>query len=119
MAINPIHTARAIEDRFSRYLRTTFDFPPHYPELCCQFRDAISEAGRLFRAPYLHGLAPYVKGESISDLIRRGVLPAAVARLPLLGNPDRPLYLHQVQAIERIRRGRNVVVSSGTGSGKT
>ena len=33
--------------------------------------------------------------------------------------PDDPLYWHQVQAIRRLRKGRNVIVASGTGSGKT
>ena len=32
---------------------------------------------------------------------------------------DRPLYLHQEQAIRKITAGRNVIVASGTGSGKT
>ena len=33
--------------------------------------------------------------------------------------PDRPLYSHQQRAIEKVQAGRNVVVSTGTGSGKT
>ena len=32
---------------------------------------------------------------------------------------NRPLYLHQEQAIRKVTAGRNVVVASGTGSGKT
>ncbi len=32
---------------------------------------------------------------------------------------DRPLYLHQEKAIRRVVYGRNVVVATGTGSGKT
>src|SRR4051812_5256103 len=117
MAIDPIPTAQALEERFTRYLLTTFDAPPAYPELRDQFHYALRQPGRLFRGPYLHGLAPYVTGESVSDLVRRRVLPPQVAALPLLGNADRPLYRHQIQAIERLRQGRNVVVSSGTGSG--
>src|SRR5699024_6880273 len=32
---------------------------------------------------------------------------------------DRPLYTHQEEAIRKARQGRNLVVATGTGSGKT
>ncbi len=84
-----------------------------------QFQAGLAEPGRLFRGPYLHGLAPYVRDVPVTELVRRGVLPEVATTLPLLSPVDRPLYRHQVRAIERLRAGRNVVVSSGTGSGKT
>jgi hypothetical protein len=119
MPINPIRIASEIEARFRRYLTTTFAFPDSHGDLRDQFRTGLTEPGRLFRGPYLHGLAPYVRDVPVTELVKRGVLPAAAATLPLLSPTDRPLYRHQVRAIERLRAGRNVVVSSGTGSGKT
>jgi DEAD/DEAH box helicase/Domain of unknown function (DUF1998)/Helicase conserved C-terminal domain len=119
MAINPIQVANEIESRFRRYLLTSFDFPEAYADLRAQFRDALNRPERLFRGPYLHGLAPYVRDVSVAKLIERKVLPAQLSRIPLLQPADRPLYKHQVQAIESVRKGRNIVVSSGTGSGKT
>ena len=119
MAINPIRIAREIDATFRRYLQTTFQFPDDQPELRDRFAAALAEPARLSRGPYLHGLAPYLRDASVADLIRRGVLPEALSSLPLLSTLDRPLYRHQVAAIERLRAGRNVVVSSGTGSGKT
>ncbi len=118
MAIDPIRTAGEIQDRFRRYLRTTFAFPEEYADLREQFRQRLDDPGRLFRGPYLHGLAPYVLDASVAELVSRGVLPAKLAELPLVPS-DRPLYRHQVKAIERLKTGRNVIVSSGTGSGKT
>ena len=51
---------------------------------------------------------------------RVGVLNPAFQRLASDALPmDRPLYLHQEQAIRKITAGRNVIVASGTGSGKT
>ena len=32
---------------------------------------------------------------------------------------DRPLHAHQEQAIRKVTAGRNVIVATGTGSGKT
>ncbi|WP_406697999.1 DEAD/DEAH box helicase [Singulisphaera sp. Ch08] len=119
MPINPIQIAREIESTFCRYLRTTFQFPDDHADLCERFAAALAEPARLFRGPYLHGLAPYLRDASVLELIQRGVLPEALRSLPLLSPPDRPLYRHQVAAIERLRSGRNVIVSSGTGSGKT
>ncbi|MDB5308650.1 MAG: box helicase [Gemmataceae bacterium] len=119
MPINPIRIASEIEARFRRYLETTFAFPDSHADLREQFRAGLAEPGRLFRGPYLHGLAPYIRDVPVTELVRRGVFPPAAARLPLLTPTDRPLYRHQVRAIERLRTGRNVVVSSGTGSGKT
>ena len=119
MPINPILIASEIEARFRRYLLTTFDFPSRHSELRAEFREAIHRPERLFRGPYLHGLAPYVQDLSVADLVRLKVLPDAAVRLPLLNMGDRPLYRHQVRAIQRIRAGRNAIVSSGTGSGKT
>jgi hypothetical protein len=119
MSINPILIAQEIEDRFRRYLLTTFDFPEGYADLRDQFRQALMTPARLFRGPYLHGLAPYVCDVSVKDLIDKKVLPADVRRLPLLEPVTRPLYRHQSRAIERIQEGHNIVVSSGTGSGKT
>ncbi|HEY1375675.1 MAG TPA: DEAD/DEAH box helicase, partial [Gemmataceae bacterium] len=119
MPINPVRIASEIEAQFRRYLETTFSFPEPHSDLRDQFAAGLREPGRLFRGPYLHGLAPYVRDVPVTDLIKRGVLPRAAASLPLLSPADRPLYRHQVRAIERLRAGRNVIVSSGTGSGKT
>ena len=104
MAINPIQIAREIEERFRRYLLTTFDFPQEYAALRDQFRQALLRPDRLFRGPYLHGLAPYIRDLSVKDLIDRGILPPQVRRLPLLDPLTRPLYRHQVRAIERVCR---------------
>jgi len=119
MAIDPIKIAHDIQERFLGYLGTTFDVSARYDRLRDQFREALADRNRLFRGPYLHGLAPYVKDASLRGLIEEGVLPHRLAKLPFLDNPDHPLYHHQVEAIRRLRGGRNVVVASGTGSGKT
>src|SRR5699024_3936094 len=47
--------------------------------------------------------------------LRPRLLHLASDGLPL----DRPLYQHQESALRRAARGRNLVVATGTGSGKT
>ena len=119
MAIDPIRIADDILVRFQGYLGTAFDLAARYGGLRDEFRAALGEPNRLSRGPYLHGLAPYVKEASLRQLVAEKVLPGRLAELPFLDDPGRALYWHQAEAIRRLRRGRNVVVASGTGSGKT
>jgi hypothetical protein len=119
MPIEPIQLSQAIKERFRRYLTTTFKVGSGYPDLAEQLESAIHSPDRLFRGPYLQGLPPYVRDESIRDLVDQDILPKRIEEIPFLSDPTQLLYSHQSQAIRRLRTGRNVVVSSGTGSGKT
>ena len=74
------------------------------------------------RGPYLQASAPFVAGACLRDLVEEGVLDLGFRTLdqkdvfPL----DRPLHLHQELAIRKAVAGqRNLVVATGTGSGKT
>ncbi len=119
MPIDPIDISRSIRERVSRYLRTTFRPAPRYTGLGKQIADALENPDFLFRGPFLHGLPPYVQAGAVQDLVYEGVLPKLALNLPFLDRPDRPLYHHQAEAVRRLRAGRNVIVASGTGSGKT
>jgi ATP-dependent helicase YprA (DUF1998 family) len=56
----------------------------------------------------------------VRDLIDEGTLhPAFLDHRPELVDLDRPLYVHQEQAIRKALGGRNLIVATGTGSGKT
>ena len=119
MAIDPISISKDIQDDFRRYLRTALNISPAYSEVRRQFSQALEKPDLLFRGPYLQGLPPYEKSDSLDDLISAGVLPGAARVVPFLGNPTRQFYWHQAEAIKKHRSGRNIVLSSGTGSGKT
>jgi len=85
-----------------------------------QFSALLTREKRLFRGPYVEMNPPFKPGETVRRLIERGVLGHVLLRIPaetLL--PDRPLYLHQQHTIEKVQAGRNVIVATGTGSGKT
>lgn len=105
-----------MEERYRRYLKTTFHFKD--PALRASFERALS-SGRLSRGPFLEATPVFKKGESPRALFERllGIAPDD-GFLEALHN-DRPLYSHQAQAIEKAVGGRNVLVATGTGSGKT
>lgn len=71
--------------------------------------------GRLWPDPLVQLNPAYEMGHKVSDLVQEGVLHPLCARL----FPEICLYRHQEEAIRRILDGRHVVVSTGTGSGKS
>lgn len=114
---NQIEQASHIKEKFSKYLRSTFDirYRP-YREL---YLDRLNELeSRLYKGPYLASALPFEQSFSIRELIKRGVFEKEFGEI---GNvdPERPCYLHQIKAFERLGAGRSIVVTTGTGSGKT
>jgi ribosomal protein L40E len=116
--LNPIETSHSISREYRRYLNSLL--PISDPKLAKALTTAIAETPTLTRGPYLEATPPHSAGASLRDLITEGVLPEAMTRF---GSPelplDRPLYRHQELATRKARDARNVVVSTGTGSGKT
>ena len=79
----------------------------------------MSRDESVVKGPYLHISHNFPKGATISELIEEGVLSKEFQKLnyePLIA---RRLYVHQETAIRKVTSGRNIVVSTGTGSGKT
>lgn len=113
---DPIEASREIADRYRRYLRTMFYFRD--PELRTSFEKALDD-WELVRGPYLEATPVYRRARPVSEVLREilgeeidpGFARAAIG--------DRPLFSHQEEAIRRLSSGRNVVVATGTGSGKT
>ena len=113
-----IATAEQLSLTYRRYLRSLL--PVRDPDLARSLRDAIDGSPLLTKGPLLEATPPYATGASLRDLISCGVLPGGFARLGGAALPlDRPLYAHQEQAVRKAAAGRNLVVATGTGSGKT
>ena len=111
-----ISLANKVEEKYRSYLSTTFFFKD--PQLRKSFEEALS-SGHLSKGPYLEATPPFQRTQTPRTLFSR-----------LLGSPpdegflhavygDRPLYLHQEEAITKVFAGNNIAVTTGTGSGKT
>lgn len=113
---DPVALFREVEARYRRYLETMFYFRD--PELRASFNDAL-RGGLLTRGPYLEATPVFGRGSKVEDLTRSilGQYPDTGFITALKG--DRALYVHQQRAIEKVATGRNIVVATGTGSGKT
>ncbi len=111
-----VQLAGNIEMQYRSYLRTTFHFRD--PELRRSFEQALSDYD-VVKGPFVEAIPSFEKVESAPQLLGRLLgRPVDAGFAASLGG-DRPLYVHQAAAIEKIDAGRNVVVATGTGSGKT
>jgi ATP-dependent helicase YprA (DUF1998 family) len=117
--IDPLRVSEAVTTTYKRYLKTLIE--PVDERLNEALSDAVDrEAGRgLTRGPFLHVQPPYLSGASAQQLIDAGTLSPRFARFGARFPLARPLYSHQEESIRKIAAGRNVVVATGTGSGKT
>jgi ATP-dependent helicase YprA (DUF1998 family) len=118
-SIHPITTTQLTRGNYLRYLKTAYPFQDD--NLRRQFWQALEQPDLLVKGPLLEATPEFTKGCSIKDLVTQGVLDSGFTGLCGSGLPyDRPFYVHQEQAIRKLcKDNRNVVVTTGTGSGKT
>lgn len=117
-AINPLEATRRITESYRRYL--TAALAPRSSGLRGAFVEALGAFG-LSKGPYLQASPPFANGRSLDGMIGDGILSPRFGELPDEVFPsDRPLRAHQDDAITKAVAGRrNLVVATGTGSGKT
>jgi len=114
-SFDPVKASNNIVIKYKRYLNTIFNISdPLYNK---QFQKALSHNKTYAKGPYLDITDSFSKGKSIKELIEKGILPKSFENIHM--PISRPLYEHQENAIRKVINGRNIVVSTGTGSGKT
>lgn len=119
MSLDPLRTTNSLKEAYLRYLVTAF--PLKNSALAEQFQNQLREVNRFVKGPFLEATPPFQPGHTLDDLMNEGVLSAGFREMQSQALPlDRPLYIHQEQAIRKIVSGRrNLIVATGTGSGKT
>lgn len=120
---SPITAAQNIRNGFIDYITTTFHFADAaYNE---EFRRALAVEGAVAKGPYLDIGGSYETGRSLDRLIDEGEASALFRDLEKAPEDQkelklaRPLYLHQEAALRKINAGKSLIVTTGTGSGKT
>lgn len=118
MPINPLSITGSISSRYLNYLQTTFQI--NHPELGKKFKESLLNH-ELIKGPIIEATPPFKEGRTIQHLIDEGTLSSFFSSLNQKALPvTRNLYLHQEQAIQKsVKNNRNIVVATGTGSGKT
>lgn len=114
--VSPIGLAREIQERYHGYLRTSFYFRD--PLLRRSFEDELAQ-GQLVNGPFVEATPVYSRETTTSALLAELLGGNVDAGFMAALDPQRRLYVHQEHAVRRLNRGRNVIVATGTGSGKT
>ncbi len=116
MLFRPSESSKRIADFYRRYLLTTFSTNNvKYNE---QLKAALEREGAIADGPYLSMSDPYEKGKSLEELAAKGAVSKELLKIKGF-HPERSLYRHQEEAIKKASEGKNLIVTTGTGSGKT
>ena len=122
---DPFETFDLLCDSYIRYIQTILGF--NSDELEKERDKLLRKKGLLFQSPRFEPIFPYPSsGNTLSQLCNRLKLSSELGDFLALGGndglapKDRPLYEHQAAAIQSsVIAGRDVIVTTGTGSGKT
>lgn len=119
MSLDPIKATEAIQEKYLDYLETTFalnDLKLHQ-----QLVAELNKPGRFVKGPILEATPPFETGSTLREIIEEGVLSSEFAKLGADELPlERELYIHQEMAIRKlVLDRRNIIIATGTGSGKT
>lgn len=115
MTLNPIRFSQDVNQQFLNYQLTAFAFSDE--DLAGQARKMLEGRGDspLLKGPYVSISRAYQEGKSLRELSDLGIVHPAVA-----GIAEYPvLFAHQQDTLEAVKKGRSVLITSGTGSGKT
>lgn len=117
-AFDPVAAAQSIGESYRRYLKTRYS--PVDSTLRAEVHHALEERFQSEKGPFRQTTPAYAAGVSLNDLMSSGLLHEGFAQLdPEVFPSDRPVYEHQENALRKALERRNLVVATGTGSGKT
>ncbi|MFX0205012.1 MAG: DEAD/DEAH box helicase [Candidatus Hodarchaeota archaeon] len=119
MPINPLILTNDVKEGYIRYLISSFRLRDQ------RLRDLFYKRAKKFsytNGPLLEATPLFKRGCYLKDLVKQGVLDDDIEKfiydaLPYLEKER--LYTHQEKAVRKILNDRNVVIASGTSSGKT
>lgn len=111
-SLNPFITLEQVQSDYLTYVQTFQRF--QNPQIREWVMERVRNGTLLWKPPYVQIARPFQQGEALQTLVDEGLLHREIPRIFSV-HP----HLHQSQAIRKIMSGKNVVVSTGTGSGKS
>jgi hypothetical protein len=112
-----IDICQSVINKYQDYIKTTFYFKD--PELRRLFENSL-DYGRLNRGPYLEATPVFKKGKLTREIVQHLLENQADIGFLEALDGNRPLYIHQQKALYKVfKESRNVVIATGTASGKT
>ena len=118
---DPFKTFNELREAYLRYLDSPFRL--RYQALMEERRQLLDQDRQLYRVPLFEPIVPYeLSGLSIHAACSRAGVSKEFADYVAASGlfpSNRELFQHQLDALIASRRGESVVVTTGTGSGKT
>lgn len=118
MSMNPIKTTEHINSKYTEYLESILTVKDDV--IREKATEKIKRGNKFVKGPFVEITPPFVTGKSISELIDENILSGDFKQINKALSNDRSLYKHQETAIRKIvSENKNLIVATGTGSGKT
>ena len=117
MLFRPAESSKQIVDFYRNYLLTTFQTTDD--KYNSQLEAELRKDGVISSGPYVSVSDSYEKEKTISELVNERVLCESMLNLGKLDPYARRLYRHQVEATLKAGEKKNLIITTGTGSGKT
>src|SRR5262249_4253216 len=121
--VNLHHFEKTLTATFRRYLFTKNLVADNEPELRDAFWSQLQQQDYFNREPMVSAIPAYQTDRCIEELVKRNTPPYLHKRMLDVDTGEidirRKLYTHQVESLMRAQAGNNLVVATGTGSGKT
>jgi ATP-dependent helicase YprA (DUF1998 family) len=120
---NPFQTFEACKRNYQLFIDSYHKFAN--PEIEKWVKEKTKDGTLLWQEPFLELSRPFQKGKSLAEMVESGLLHPLclkVFRQQLADTASAPIHphLHQTKAIETIvEQKANVIVATGTGSGKS
>ncbi len=119
---NPFSTLEDIQRDYLSYVESFQQIKSQ--EIKNWIEARLEGGGLLWKPPYIQISLPFMQGEPLEKLVDEGILHSGVLKFARSEKNDpnsAPIspYLHQIEAIRTLHQGGNVIVATGTGSGKS
>jgi hypothetical protein len=117
LVLNPIVFSEKVNQQYLRYRLSRL--PLKDPRLNAQAHELVGSPDRspFIKGPYISLSPSLMSGSTVKELVDEGIFHRSLHDKGIAEFTS--LYKHQERAARAIREGKNLIISTGTGSGKT